>query len=170
MIGSAPFFVTGLPRSRTAWVANWLTTDWSVCYHDVPYSKSRLQYGRFIGFAGPELAAQFEQIRQEHPESPWVIIRRNTGDALAAFLSLVNRDPRACYKVSPDQVETWWRDRVKLLDHIEKQPRVMSIAWEKLDVTAEAEALYHWLMPQIAFHSDRYELLRGFNVTQKAFP
>jgi hypothetical protein len=30
-----PFFITGLPRSRTAWLANFFTTDHSFCYHDI---------------------------------------------------------------------------------------------------------------------------------------
>ena len=31
------FFVTGLPRSGTTWVANWLTTDTTLCIHDPLY-------------------------------------------------------------------------------------------------------------------------------------
>ena len=31
------FIVTGLPRSGTTWVANWLTTDTTLCIHDPLY-------------------------------------------------------------------------------------------------------------------------------------
>lgn len=31
------FIVTGLPRSGTTWVANWLTTDNTLCIHDPAY-------------------------------------------------------------------------------------------------------------------------------------
>lgn len=31
------FIVTGLPRSGTTWIANWLTTDQSLCIHDPLY-------------------------------------------------------------------------------------------------------------------------------------
>jgi hypothetical protein len=33
------FIVLGLPRSGTTWLANWLTTDKSLCLHD-PFAKS----------------------------------------------------------------------------------------------------------------------------------
>ena len=29
-----PFFITGLPRSRTAWLANFFTTQTAFCFHD----------------------------------------------------------------------------------------------------------------------------------------
>lgn len=31
------FIIVGLPRSGTTWAANWLTTDYSHCYHDPLY-------------------------------------------------------------------------------------------------------------------------------------
>jgi hypothetical protein len=31
------FIVTGLPRSGTTWIANWLTTDTTLCIHDPLY-------------------------------------------------------------------------------------------------------------------------------------
>jgi len=31
------FIVTGLPRSGTTWIANWLTTDQTLCIHDPLY-------------------------------------------------------------------------------------------------------------------------------------
>jgi hypothetical protein len=34
------FIVTGLPRSGTTWVANWLTTDDTLCIHDPLYKYS----------------------------------------------------------------------------------------------------------------------------------
>jgi hypothetical protein len=33
------FIVLGLPRSATTWLANWLTTDRSLCLHD-PFAKT----------------------------------------------------------------------------------------------------------------------------------
>src|SRR5262245_11295408 len=69
-----PFFVPGLPRSRTAWLANWLTTDTSLCLHDVRYSKTLLQGGRRVGFAGPELLDQSNEILGAHPQSRWLVV------------------------------------------------------------------------------------------------
>lgn len=48
------FLITGLPRSGTAWLANWFTTDYSTCWHEAltEYSLEELARVRTDGLFG----------------------------------------------------------------------------------------------------------------------
>lgn len=83
------FFVTGLPRSRTAWIANYLTWGKTFCFHD-----------GFVGLAHPlEIRKKFDAIHakgfetvgnsdpanlyfldtliKDFPDAYWVLIKRD---------------------------------------------------------------------------------------------
>lgn len=56
------FFIAGLPRSRTAWLANWFTTDTSICLHDA------WRYARDV----KELRSILEAVALSHPQYKYV--------------------------------------------------------------------------------------------------
>lgn len=158
-----PFFVTGLPRSRTAWAATWLTTERSVCYHDVPYHEALLADNRKVGFSGPELAAQWFPIHQAHPEARWLVLERDPAEALAAFKARANGELHA----SPETIDGWWQNRVGILKDIAATPMALALSWNGLDHLELAERAWTWLLPELTFERKRWELLCHMNIQQK---
>ena len=80
-----PFFIAGLPRSRTAWLANFLTTDESFCYHELTADccdlaempdAFRRTGRRIVGDADTSLALLHEPIKKLFPGARWVVVER----------------------------------------------------------------------------------------------
>jgi hypothetical protein len=87
------YIITGLPRSRTAWLATYFTYGESFCFHDelldgphVLNSKMRLASKRFahVGHADPVNILYWQQIDEmlEHPK--WVIVWRNPDEVITS--------------------------------------------------------------------------------------
>lgn len=157
-----PFFITGLPRSRSAWLSNLFTTDQTVCHHDKPYEEHLLVNPRRVGFSGPEIAAQFTEIRKQHPECPWVVVLRNAGEALTSLKhwagDLLPQD---------DVVDVFWKERVHLIAHICTHANVQTVSFEGLNDEINTRLIWAHLLPGIAFDLERWKLLCGLNVQQQ---
>ena len=85
------FFITGLPRSRTAWFSNYLTFGSSFCWHDTfdgiedfDEFKLRMEFGKFktIGNSDPANLLFWREINFWYPKSKWVVIRRPFEDVV----------------------------------------------------------------------------------------
>lgn len=155
-----PFcIVTGLPRSRTAWLANLLTTDLTIVFHDSPV----VPRGTFkqVGFAGPELVTQYGKFRDMFPSCPWLVIRRKPDEALAAFKKwagdLLPQD---------DVMESFWRERVKVFDELCTKPGVETVPYAALDDVNTIREIWKMLLPDIAFDSERAKMLQDLNIQQ----
>lgn len=101
-----PFFITGFPRSRTAWLANLMTYGESFCWHDVlqhcgddpvelseylsHFPDDRITH---VGCSDSGIVRHHEAISHLLPNAPWVFIRRPLGDALQSFLSFFREHP-----------------------------------------------------------------------------
>ncbi len=161
---SVPFFVTGLPRSRTAWLANWLTTDHSICWHDVRFERNMVasQFGiKTVGFSSSELVSQFEEIKELFPEAPWIVVLRNSQDALVAFKrwagDLLPQD---------DLMEKFWADRCHEIGKLCTHGNVTTVKYEDLDLEPICAGIWSTLLPHIAFDAERWKLLNGLKVEQ----
>jgi hypothetical protein len=82
------FMVIGLPRSGTAWAANWLTTDTTHCLHD-PMAKCHhtdldaLPSAKRLGVACTGLWLHRDWLNA-HP-APKVILHREPGEVIASL-------------------------------------------------------------------------------------
>ena len=77
---TTPFFITGIPRSRTAWAANWLTTDTTLCFHEPKESIDELlaQYPQFqVGVSSCMLVRDYFAVCRQYPTAKWVYIERD---------------------------------------------------------------------------------------------
>jgi hypothetical protein len=99
------YFITGLPRSRTAWFANYMSYGNSACLHDkfrdVGLDASALNTemqctgAAHIGHADPANLFVAEQLMELHPNSRWLVIRRKP---LECFKSVSAYNPE--YRLS----------------------------------------------------------------------
>ncbi len=90
---SKHFFVTGLPRSRTAWLANLLTTDRTLCFHEPiePIDKlfNPAWAGGYaaIGCSDSMLVMRFEELSDAYLQAPWLYVQRDPEAALNSLLA-----------------------------------------------------------------------------------
>ncbi len=85
---SRKFWITGLPRCRSAWFANLLTYGDSFCYHDAflgldkledireKLSKSR-PWATNIGISDPALVLFWERMVEWYPDAKWIVVWRD---------------------------------------------------------------------------------------------
>jgi hypothetical protein len=89
------YFITGLPRCRSAWFANWLTWGDSFCAHDGFYGHASVESflkalanqaapARLIGHSDPANVFFWRQLVEHFPEAKWVVVRRDPEEAYAA--------------------------------------------------------------------------------------
>lgn len=79
------FFITGPPRSRIAWVANYLSYGNMLCLHDalrfcdVSARQARSLFGNTVEYCGisdPALPLMQDKFIEEFPDAKWVLIDR----------------------------------------------------------------------------------------------
>lgn len=85
------FFIAALPRSRTAWLANMLTTETSICFHEGIRRCSNLeeyiklldgQVPNNVGDSSSALVLNWRELAGRYPQAKWVVIRRPFEDVL----------------------------------------------------------------------------------------
>ncbi len=71
------FFITGLPGTGLAWIANYLFYAGTACFSNLDIEPE----GRPCGVANSSLALFQGQLIKEHPNARWVLIERDFHDA-----------------------------------------------------------------------------------------
>ena len=168
----------GLPRSRTAWLANWFTHQNSICTHDAsrfckrgitslrkilhrtdaykPYNgwydentPKRLFYGSSDSVNG----WWYDGLLEKFPDAKFALVERNIDEVSDSCVRLFN-DP--CLK------------ELKALqamhETIKKEPNVKGVAYERLNHAAILQDLQKWLTPGVPFDYARYEMLNGLDI------
>lgn len=143
------FFVCGLPRSRTAWLANFLTYDKRFCFHEGLYGCNSIdQYRQKLGDnkGDSSTALMLLDINRLFPDAPVVIIQSDPARAIDYVYKVYGQYcPESIYDLQAKM------DLIKGLrinmDDIDKK---LPIIWDYLIGTE--------------FDERRGQLLSGFNV------
>ncbi|MHB8727567.1 MAG: hypothetical protein ACYC9K_00855 [Sulfuricaulis sp.] len=86
------FFILGLPRSRSAWLSAFLTTDKTLCYHDAlalcrtPNDMHKLGDGRLTGNADTGLALFYPWVNAQRAKR--IVIKRPMEEVWASVEQL----------------------------------------------------------------------------------
>ena len=142
---STPFFITGLPRSRTAWFSVATSTPESVCHHeptawlsDWPelvrlWTESKFRY---VGISDSGLGMLLPSILDElRPRT--LIIRRSVDQVETSLNQFGISSPRLRRRLEALQ---------DMLRIYEDHPLVRVIPYEELDYWAVSDAI-DWLTP-----------------------
>lgn len=167
---NAPFFIVGLPRSRTAWLANLLTYGPAFCLHDglrdceTPdelATRLAATGALWPGDADPALPLFFRKIHARWPGARYVFIHRDPRQAREAYVratkSLVTR-----------------KEAIKHFDALEpallamktalRGQHVLEIEFERLEFRESARAIWQHCVPGTEFNAARWELLHRLRV------
>lgn len=136
------FMLLGAPRSGTAWAANWLTTERSLCLHEPLYRLTHAQLdarrgSRILGIACTVSALLDINC---HPARK-VVLHREPAEIRQSM-------ERLCIAGDYD---------FAALDHVEGR----HYPWQALFETPAP--IYEYLLEQ-PFDAERHDLLRGLNV------
>lgn len=145
------FMVLGAPRSGTAWAANWLTTERTLCLHDVLFDcdlddVDKVPCDRKLGVADTGLGL-FPDWVKKHPARK-VVLRRD--------LRQINKSLR---EAGLQEIQAEWYRRLYNLTG----PEVMHVEWNVL--FEGPEIIHHHLFGNsIPFDGARHALLARLNV------
>src|SRR6266576_3528189 len=117
-------FVTGLPRSGSAWVSNYLSYGDSMFLHDAwnnntptdLKAKFEISEVKMAGVSDPGNVLLLDQIDKEFPEAKWVIITRPVQEVI-----------KACEKI-----QFPFTDFTKHLDKLMKTREVLKVPFKQL--------------------------------------
>jgi hypothetical protein len=139
------FIVLGLPRSGTTWLANWLTTDTTVCLHD-PFRLLPEQWPRDGRTFGVSCTGGYLMPK-------WL-------DAQTCPVAVIERDPADC----DASLARMGMGSVGVL--APELNRVRARRWRFADLWNETSArdLWAFLLPNVRFDAVRYRLLRDMQV------
>lgn len=163
-----PFFITGLPRTRTAWLANLLTYGNSFCLHDglmqgglaglVAMLRTLGQSRSFVGDADSGLTFHAAELVQLFPDARWLFIRRDPAKAEASYKKHFDgRDPY----VSPGaSVSALFERLVKQCDHARTVvPKFAEIEFDTLNQPEALRRAWAWCVPGEPFCEERSAML-----------
>lgn len=150
---TTPFFITGMPRARTAWLANFLTWGDAFCAHDLSMGCASLSQfaaridalpGAFPGVSDSALCLISDRVRAQWPDARWVILWRDPAkvrfslQAMGAYPGLA--------KVGPDLA-------VEIVSRVEesvksfaKDPRAMFVEYDDLDSMQKLYSIWQWCL------------------------
>ena len=159
------FLVFGMPRSRTAWVANFLTTDRSLCLHEglvdgkgnalsLHHRMARLDYP-VVGNADTGMIHQRAELQRVFPDARLVVL---TG----ATLSWSTFARAHCIEPAlRERIESDYRDTRKALEGKALEVNVHHMLQDERC----ARALWaHCLGAERPFPHARWRMLRDLNV------
>lgn len=153
------FLIVGYPRSRTAWLANFLTYGNVACAHETLSECARPRnlpgHIRALGHAycgSAETAAPLfiREIVEAMPEAKIVFVKRPAHEVSASLL-----------KLGMD-ASVSWADAG--LEYALKLPQTLVVRFEDMDRMNVIKMAQEHVAPGEPFNVQRFQMLRDFNV------
>ena len=164
-----PFLIVGLPRSRTAWLAAFLTDGDVTCYHerlracDKPADyPNELMACRtpIVGDADPSLPLFYENVRCNLPKHKVVFILRDESvckESYGKSIIAAGYDP-----------EVWMKQWDKVIDAFHRMrglcPDAMTFRFDRLDDFNEIRQLTEYCTG-LPFNAKRWEIFNELHIT-----
>lgn len=172
------YFVTGLPRSRTGWLANLLTVmPGSFCFHDGSVrcgdvAEMRGMMGEvgcdYVGNADSGLPWIWEELLVGFRKARLVVVLRSKDEVTKSFKDYFGRYPypgmgKTALDGTGKMVGEGCR---KLYEMIEGWPReqLLTVDFAGLEEERVVQSVYSFLLPRVVFSSRRWELLNALRV------
>ncbi|MEO8482175.1 MAG: hypothetical protein ABI634_08200 [Acidobacteriota bacterium] len=163
------FLIAGQPRTRTAWLANFLTYKDSYCFHEAikacatPQDMRALFEAvqnssgvRFVGDSDSGIPFIVDGLMDEFPEAKLVVIERNLQDVVRSFKRAFSADDAsAALVVKKTQLA---------LERLKKKHVPLVIGFKELASEATVRQLWSHCLPNVPFAQQRWKMLDGFKV------
>lgn len=167
---NAPFFIVGLPRTRSAWLANFLTWGSAFCLHDglkecaAPAElKARLEQtlATWPGDADPCLPLFFPEIHQLFPAARYVFVERDAAECEASYGRLV-----AEWQGEADTAAAFARlvPALAAMRQALSRQHCLTVKFADLDREDVGRSIWEFCLPALPFHPGRWRMLHQMNV------
>lgn len=164
------FFITGQPRSRTAWLANFFTTKDSYCFHEAIkrcptpqdtralFATVQKSAGvRFIGNSDSCIPFIVDELISEFPKAKLAVIERKREDVIRSFKKTFSQ-------VSHDDAVMIVEKTQLALDRLKGKYNPLVVGFEELESEKVMHELWSYCLPHIPFDAERWRMLDGFKV------
>jgi hypothetical protein len=153
-LGAANFFVLGLPRSRTAWMAAWLFDADGFCHHEaMDGCPSVAHYQSKVGKGGDSsTASMMLDLEDLYPDAPKLVIERDERHAIQFGVETMGIDEGSS---------------VEIIDNLKS--RLDKIDAERIHFNDIDDNL-EWIWTHLKgtpFDHERAELFKGLNIQVK---
>ena len=160
------FFITGLPRSRTSWLANYFTTGISYCYHELSNEGTYLAIKEklmsrpeeYVGVSDCLLPYYFDDIMECSELYRLVIIKRDPEDVFRSLRKWMGN-------------EFFAANASKILNELIEKTNIMSkkydcliVSFDDLNKRETIEKLWYYCVPNALFDEERFEMLDRFSI------
>jgi hypothetical protein len=161
------FLILGLPRSRTAWLANLFTRGDSLCYHELSGRRSSAaamaeellsSKARFVGNSDSGSVQYATELKRLIPELRVVLVRRKWEDALDAFIKVLG-----CDEEGPLAKLANFAGLDHTLDLLAHD--ALNVKYEDLAQQEVIESIWHYCLgDSVEFPQAQYDILQSLNV------
>lgn len=170
-----PFFITGLPQSRTSWLANLFSTGGVFCHHDLLGGVDSVETflrvlrgesldGR-VGDSDSGLLACYATVMQSFPGARWVLVQREFEEAWNSLCQFVAtgdwQEKLSCTWELHEEMARVWEQASKAMV---QDPRCMVVPYESLERTDMIEIIWKHCVPGVRFDRRRAEMLQQLSV------
>jgi hypothetical protein len=146
------FFITGLPRSRTAWFANYFTYGEHLCFHDLTARCREVRdmedwlksFDGWCGNADSGLMAIAPDVARRYPGARWLLVDRSPAEVARSL--------------GANPWEVLHMERLK--DAVRNTDNVFEVGFDEID--ERIEEIEDWF--GFSHPADRRELLLSMNV------
>jgi phytoene dehydrogenase-like protein len=161
----APFFITGLFRTRTSWLANLFTTGEQHCYHDLmdhcaSLSEFQAKLAGGKGDSDSSLVFLFPQLVTVFPQSRWLLVLREPAECLASLQKAAQGTNWQDYHA--EVAEHWavllaqYQAAIQLMKW---DKRVYVLDYEQLESYTAVASAVEFLTPGALLSRERFDLL-----------
>lgn len=157
---SKPFFITSLPRSRTAWLSAFMCTGKNICYHEPIYMIRDIEqlfgfyessYYNHIGVSDSGLGFFIDWIL-ENIQAKTVIIDRDIREVEQSLSQLGFPLTNYCDLL------------MEKLKSVKNHPLVLWVPFDSLNDKRTIQKIFWHLMPGESFDESRYEEFKKMNI------
>ncbi len=164
------FLITGLPRSRTAWLAAILSTEKILCWHE-PINKfgsvgavkamlDNLEGYQAIGISDSSVGLEADFYMAYFYEYPIVIINRKESEVITSLSKFLGIDKKQSIKIVDTISEG--------LERMRKVRAVMEIDYNDLNDSTIVEGIWNYCTNEMPFDFFRCELFQNLLINQHA--
>lgn len=159
---SAPFFILSLPRTRTAWLANFLTHDGVFAYHEgllgcatVEDARNKLLNapGEINGMVDGSAALILPQLLDVIPDANIVCLLGNASDSHTRLRRFLPNIPFAAIERLDAAITA-----------VAMRDEVLALPVEFAHTPKGLQTIIERIAPGKQFHASRYEQLRDVNI------
>lgn len=152
------FFIAGLPRTRSTWLANFLTYKTGFCFHEAIRLCYKIEDMKVlfksieesnVGDADTMLIQYKDQILNMFPNAKWIIVKRDFENVMKSL------EKRYAFR-QPENDRVFFKEIEKKLIDFEKEYPALIINYEDLNNAEICKKIWGYCIPDSPFNYKRW--------------